>query len=176
MNFFRFIVQDQKRNNNNTKGKIATFCFRFANYCRDKKITRVFFFPYLAFYKFFFDWLVGMELPYDTAIGSGLKILHLQAIVINRHVIIGKNFTLRHSTTIGNKGEGGKCPVIGDNVTVGAHVCIIGPIKIGNNVTIGAGSVVIKNVPDNAVVVGNPARVVEQLNSVPAIVETIDKL
>ena len=52
-------------------------------------------------------------------------------------------------------------PRIGDNVSVGANAVIIGPIRIGNNVTVGAGAVVVKDVPDNAVVVGNPARLIK---------------
>ena len=51
-------------------------------------------------------------------------------------------------------------PVIGDNVTVGANVVIIGNVTIGNNVVIGAGSVVVKDVPSNVVVAGNPVRVI----------------
>ena len=46
-------------------------------------------------------------------------------------------------------------------MTCGCHVAIIGDITIGNNVTIGAGAVVVKDVPDNAVVVGNPARIIK---------------
>lgn len=71
---------------------------------------------------------------------------------------IGKNFSFRQCTTIGNKrdGENDKLPVIGDNVTLGANVVIIGNVKIGNNVIIGAGTVVVKDVADNSVVVGNP--------------------
>ena len=46
-------------------------------------------------------------------------------------------------------------------VSLGAHVTIIGPVRVGNNVTIGAGSVVVKDIPDNAVVVGNPARIIK---------------
>ena len=46
-------------------------------------------------------------------------------------------------------------------MTCGCHVAIIGDITVGNNVTIGAGAVVVKDVPDNAVVVGNPARVIK---------------
>lgn len=51
--------------------------------------------------------------------------------------------------------------MIGDDVSVFAHAIIVGDVKIGNNVTIGAGAVVAKDVPDNAVVVGNPARVIK---------------
>ena len=52
-------------------------------------------------------------------------------------------------------------PVLGDNVSVGAGANIIGPIHIGNNVIIGAGAVVITDIPDNAVAVGVPAKVVK---------------
>ena len=50
-----------------------------------------------------------------------------------------------------------------DNVSIGANVTIIGDIKIGNNVIIGAGSVVVKDVTDNCIVAGNPARVIRTL-------------
>ena len=56
-------------------------------------------------------------------------------------------------------------PKLGNNVDVGAHVCILGNIKIGNNVKIGAGSIVVKDIPDNCVVVGNPAKVIKKMNN-----------
>jgi serine acetyltransferase len=74
--------------------------------------------------------------------------------------VIGDNFRCTHCTTVGN-GNNGR-PTIGNNVSLGANVTIVGKVYIGNNVTIGAGSVVVKNVPDNCVVVGNPARIVKK--------------
>jgi serine acetyltransferase len=85
--------------------------------------------------------------------------------VVHKHALIGENCTLRHSTTIGNAKEGGNCPVIGDNVEIGAHVCIIGDITIGNNVVIGSGSVVVASIPSNSLAVGNPARVIKSTAS-----------
>jgi putative colanic acid biosynthesis acetyltransferase WcaB len=73
---------------------------------------------------------------------------------------------LRHSTTIGNLDNGtgqNSCPSIGNNVDIGSNVCIIGKVEIGDNVIIGAGSVVVKNIPSNCVVVGNPAKIIKYL-------------
>lgn len=94
-------------------------------------------------------------------IGQGIYLAHPFATIVNAKSV-GKNLTIRNNTTIGNKEDGNKesRPELGDNVTIGANVVVIGKIRIGNNVTIGAGSVVIKDVPDNAIVAGNPARVI----------------
>lgn len=53
--------------------------------------------------------------------------------------------------------------MIGDNVTLGVNVTIIGGVIVGNNVIIGAGSVVVKDIPDNSVAVGNPCRVIKTI-------------
>lgn len=88
---------------------------------------------------------------------------HPYATVINAKSI-GRNFQFRNGLTIGNKGnDNAQLPVIGDNVTVGAQVVIIGDVKIGNHVIIGAGSVVVKDIPSYSVVAGNPARVIKSL-------------
>lgn len=100
-------------------------------------------------------------------IGTAAFVLnHPYATIINARKI-GHHFTICQCTTIGNKqhGQNNLIPEIGDNVSIGANVNIIGNIKIGNNVIIGAGSTVVKDVPDNCVVVGNPARVIKVLNN-----------
>lgn len=103
-------------------------------------------------------------IPCCPVIGGGIYLAHPYATILNAKSI-GRNFTVRQCTTIGNKKDGRNdlTPVIGDNVNVGANVVIIGNITIGNNVIIGAGSVVIHDVPDNSVVAGNPARVIKSL-------------
>ncbi len=102
----------------------------------------------------------------STKIKGGLSCYHPFASVLNAKSI-GANFEFRNGLTIGNKANNNELiPVIGDNVTVGANVCIIGRINIGNNVVIGAGSIVVKDVPDNVVVAGNPARIIKHLDQV----------
>lgn len=104
---------------------------------------------------------------YDTFIydakqtGEGLRFSHPFATIINAKSI-GKNFSFRNNLTIGNKKDGSDdLPIIGDNVYVGANVVIIGKITIGSNVTIGAGSVVIKDIPSDCLVAGNPAKIIK---------------
>lgn len=104
---------------------------------------------------------MGVLLRLGTKIGPGFKIAHAGGIVINNSTKIGKNFTIMQNCTIGSVyGPNGGVPTIGDNVVMCAGSIVIGKVKIGNNVMIGAGAVVTKDVPDNAVVVGVPAKIV----------------
>ena len=99
----------------------------------------------------------------STVIEAGFNLVHPYSTIINAEHI-GKNFNFRHCTTLGNKLNDKRRPFIGDNVTLGASVTIIGDIKIGNNVIIGAGSVVTKNIQENSIAVGNPAKVIKKIN------------
>ena len=96
--------------------------------------------------------------------GPGLKIEHLNAIVVNKNAIIGKNCVLHQFVTIGNNGYNNSCPTIGDNCYIGSNSSLIGKISIGNNVTIGAGSVVVHSFGSNVTLCGVPAKVVKSNN------------
>ncbi len=161
MNFIYFIFQDWKANKNNTKGKLVLFFFRIANGCSKRKYLKYIGLPYLIFYKFFIDWILGIEIPWKLKAGRNLVLYHGQALVINCDAVIGENCVLRHCTTIGNSYSGSGSPVIEDHVDIGANVIIIGEIVIGRNSTIGAGTVITKSIPSNSIVVGNPARVIK---------------
>lgn len=104
----------------------------------------------------------GIQVSSRTSIGEGLYIGHGMCIVVNPRAIIGKNVNLSQGVTIGQASRGSRKGVatIGDNVYIGPGAKIVGAVKIGNNVAIGANAVVTKDVPDNAVVVGIPAKVI----------------
>lgn len=161
-----YIFQDWSTNQNNIKGRIVLAMYRLAHLATRNRITFLLLIPYLVFYKVMVEWFLGIEIPYTARIGKNLFLAHGQALVVIHGATIGDNCVLRQSTTIGIKryadGTFSACPVIGNNVEIGSNVCIIGDIRIGNNVKIGAGSVVVKNIPDNSIVVGNPARVLRQ--------------
>lgn len=166
MNLFAYLFQDRKANRKNFKGQLVLFLFRLAQVINRSMITKVIFYPYLLWYRYFVEWVLGIELPRKLTAGKGLIIYHGQALILNQGVVLGDNVVLRNAVTIGHKkladGTFTACPHIGNNVDIGANVCIIGDITIGDNVVIGAGSVVVKSIPGNCTVVGNPARVLEK--------------
>ena len=155
------LFQDWKCNKGNAKGRFVMLLFRFASAIRSHWVLILFGFPILIFYRIFVEWILGIEIHWNARIGKSMHLAHGQGTVVNGGAFIGDNCILRHCTTIGHKDSNETAPpIIGDNVNIGANVCIIGNIKIGNNVNIGAGSVVVKNVPSNSTVVGNPSRII----------------
>ena len=106
--------------------------------------------------------MTGISIPYSVKIGKGLYIGHFGGIFINEDAAIGENCNLSQGVTIGvgGRGEARGCPKIGDRVFMGPGAKIFGAITIGNDVAIGANAVVTKNLPDEAVAVGIPAKVV----------------
>lgn len=117
-----------------------------------------------AGYTVLVNWFLGVELPPATQVGSALRLLHPQAIVINPDARIGRDCTIRASTVLGNivkpDGTVTGSPTLHDGVELGVGVIIIGPVEIGAGARIGAGAVVLCDVPAGRVAVGNPARVV----------------
>lgn len=158
MSLLDVIRKDLEVNKNNRKGQFIVFCYRVSSYIVKSKnpFIRILGFPFVKFYDWTVNWVMGVEIPTKMLVGPGLQVWHGVGLIINPHAVIGKNVLLRHSTTIGNKYEGSKCPVIGDNVNIGAHCVIIGDVMIGDNVIIGAGTIVTKSIPANTIAYGNP--------------------
>lgn len=106
--------------------------------------------------------VTGLSLPVGLHIGAGIFISHVGTIIINNQCKVGDNINLAPDTVIGygiKKGVEGY-PTIGNRVFIGPGAKIFGPITIGDDVAIGANAVVNSDVPDKAVVVGVPARIV----------------
>ena len=86
-------------------------------------------------------------------------------VVIHPNAVIGENVVIRQHVSIGTNakpGQGGLAPKIGNGVMSGAGAWILGNITIGNNVVIGANAVVLKDVPDDSIAVGVPAKIIKR--------------
>jgi serine O-acetyltransferase len=121
--------------------------------------------PFLSFFKLIlrhYQFKFGIQIHAETNIGKGFYIGHFSCIIVSSRAVIGNNVNISQGVTIGASGRGIKAgaPTIGNCVYIGPGAKIIGKIQIGNNVAIGANAVVTKDVPDNAVVGGVPARII----------------
>ena len=115
----------------------------------------------------FSRFLTGIEIHPKANIGKNLFIDHGMGVVIGETSEIGDNVTIYHMATLGgispsvNSNEQRNIkrhPTLKDNVVVGSGAQILGPVTIGKNAKIGANAVVTKDVPENAVMVGIPAK------------------
>lgn len=104
----------------------------------------------------------GFEISHRTNIGPGLYIGHFGGVVLSPRAVIGMNVNIAQGVTIGqtNRGRKAGAPVIGDRVWIGAHALVVGGIRVGNDALIGPGAYVNFDVPERAVVIGNPGKIV----------------
>ena len=115
----------------------------------------------------FSRFMTGIEIHPKAKIGKNLFIDHGMGVVIGETSDIGDNVTIYHNVTLGgispsinseNQRETKRHPTLQDYVVVGSGAQVLGPIVIGKNAKIGANAVVTKDVPENGVMVGIPAR------------------
>jgi len=130
--------------------------------------------------------LTGIEIHPGAKIGRNLFIDHGMGVVIGETSEIGNNVTIYHMATLGgiapsinsnNQRQVKRHPTLSDCVVVGSGAQILGPVIIGANAKVGANAVVTKNVPENAVMVGIPAKNVGTATEEfkPYAVEEVDK-
>lgn len=103
----------------------------------------------------------GVEIHPGAVLGRRLFIDHGMGVVIGETAEVGEDVTIFHGTTLGgtSMSKGKRHPTVRNRVIIGAGAKVLGPILIGDGVKIGANAVVVKDVPDEAVAVGIPARV-----------------
>lgn len=106
--------------------------------------------------------ILGIKISFGAKIGKGFYIGHYGGIFIGA-IEMGKYCNVFQQVTIGHGGRGTDrygIPKIGNYVHIGPGAKVLSKVRIGNNVSIGANAVVSKDIPDNAIVVGNPGRIV----------------
>lgn len=106
----------------------------------------------------------GIEIHPGATIGKRCFIDHGMAVVIGETTEIGDDVTIYQGVTLGGTGKdvGKRHPTIGNRVVISSGAKVLGPFRVGDDVKIGAGSVVLKEVPDNCTVVGIPGTIVKR--------------
>jgi len=143
-------------------GVKAVFLHRIANFFAVAKFDLI-----ARMISQFSRFMTGIEIHPKAKIGKNLFIDHGMGVVIGETSDIGDNVTIYHMATLGgispsinsdDQRETKRHPTIQDNVVVGSGAQVLGPITIGKNAKIGANAVVTKDVPENGVMVGIPAK------------------
>ena len=139
------------------------------------KLWRIKFYLIARMISQFSRFLTGIEIHPAAKIGKNLFIDHGMGVVIGETSEIGNNVTIYHGVTLGGISPSENSysqrnlkrhPTIKNNVIVGSGAQILGPIVVENNAKIGANTVILKNVPKNGTMVGNPARNINEENKV----------
>ena len=143
-------------------GVKAIFFHKIANFFATAKFDLI-----ARIISLFSRFLTGIEIHPRAKIGKNLFIDHGMGVVIGETSDIADNVTIYHMVTLGgispsinsnDQREVKRHPTLHDNVVVGSGAQILGPVIVGKNAKIGANAVVTKNVPENAVMVGIPAK------------------
>ena len=138
------------------------FWMRTCRYARGTPLLKFSLYPLALLVLQRYTYKFGIGISIFTEIGSGFYIGHFGGIFVYPFCKIGKNCNLSPGVTLGktNRGINAGYPIIGDNVYIGPGAKVIGGVIVGSNVAIGANCVVTNDVPDNAVVVGIPGKVI----------------
>jgi serine O-acetyltransferase len=159
--FFRLILEDFYTHGKDplSQGFWALLVHRFFNQLNDGELFFIRF-PIRIFSLILMravEWFTGITLLPSTRIGRRVRIWHHSGIIVNAESI-GDEVIIRQNTTIGQKSDSNRRPIIRDRVDIGCGAVLIGAIEVGEGAVIGANSVVVKDVSPGSTVVGVPAR------------------
>jgi serine O-acetyltransferase len=148
-----------------TQGIWAILIYRAGSWSHNHKgkyFTVRIILPFLTILQKIIEITTGIALPFTAKIGKGFYIGHFGGIILGTEAIIGEYCNISQGVTIGQSGRNYKqyTPVIGNRVYMAPGAKLFGEIKIGDDVAIGANAVVNIDLPNNAVAVGNPAKIV----------------
>lgn len=139
-----------------------TYFLRKSSFHSKKTLPGLFFRFMLLIHSYFY----GYQINPSTKIGKGLYIGHRGTIIINGKAIIGECCNLSPGVTIGqtNRGVRKGAPVIGNKVWIGTNAVLVGNITVGDNVLIAPNAYVNIDIPENSIVIGNPAKIISKEN------------
>lgn len=143
------------------KGKLIIFIYKYGKRHLDKKgiWNYINFKIYKLLNAVICIGIFNTEIKASKTVSSDIVLYHPYGIVVNGNSVVKRGVVLRQQVTIGNKGiNDTRCPIVEENVEIGAGAKIIGPVHIGKNSKIGANAVVTKSFPDDSVLVGVPAK------------------
>ena len=153
----------------------AIFWYRFGHFIYRENSPRILRAPLKVIHfvgAVFCEAVLQMRLPSPAEIKGGLCISHVGGVVLHHRTVIGKNCDLSHQVTIGTAGLGRTgVPRIGDDVCIGAGAVLIGDIQIGDGARVAANSLVNRDVPPGATVMGVPAKIVKYADTSERLAE-----
>lgn len=159
-----------------TPGFKYSTVMRLCGCLKKRSVMRVTFYPLLKLLLLRYRYKYGIAIPEYTRIGPGFFINRFGNIMVNGDAIIGANCNITHGSMLGqmNRGPNQGSPILGDGVFLAAGCKVIGKIKIGNRAAVGANAVVTKDVVDDGVVGGIPARILSMNGSEGYINRQVD--
>lgn len=159
-----------------TPGFKYSAVMRLCGYLRTRRAMKYTVFPVFKALLLRYRYKYGIAIPEYTRIGPGLFINRFGGVMVNGDAIIGANCNITHGSMLGqlNRGARAGSPVLGDDVFLAAGCKVIGNIQIGNRAAVGANAVVTKDVPDDGVVGGIPAKLLSTAGSAGYINRRVD--
>lgn len=143
-----------------TPGFKYSTVMRLCGYLKQRKALRWTLYPPFKLLLLRYRYKYGIAIPEYTKVGPGFFINRFGNIMVNGDAVIGANCNITHGSMLGQMNRGPKAgsPILGDEVFLAAGCKVIGRIHLGDRVAVGANAVVTKDVPDDGVVGGIPAK------------------